>query len=305
MKVSVVMSVYNESKEELIESITSILNQTYKNLEFIIVIDNFNNLEAINIIEDFKKQDERVKILINNKNEGLAVSLNRGIKEAKGIYIARMDADDISFIDRLEKQINYLEKNKDIVLLGTGAEVIDEERNLIRFICPETDFLKIKKKMKYMSCFIHPSVVFKKEIFEKLEGYRKFPCAQDYDFFSRILDLGYKVENLPEKLIYYRVRRNNLTNKKRLLQVLLGKYISKLSKERRKNDGRDSFNLKEIEKIEKLFEEEKDKFDKAREIIKKYRRNKILLFLNFPRIIFTSKYYLFILEKEIKSFLNF
>ena len=303
MFVSVVMSIYNETTNEIEKSILSILNQTYNNFEFIIVIDNPRNIEIIELVKNFSIKDKRIKYVINKKNIGLALSLNKGIEIASGDYIARMDGDDISKKDRLEKQINYLYENSDICLLGSFAESINEDGKKIGNLKVETNFEKIKRKMKYENCFIHPSVVFKKEVFKKVGGYRKFPCAQDYDLFSRIVDNGYKASNLSDFLLLYKVRENNLTNKKRLLQVLLSEYIHKLSKERKKNNGKDNFNTDEIKKIEILFEKEKENFDKAREIVKEYNKNKFLLVLNIPRIIFKSKYYLFVIKNKIKILL--
>lgn len=298
MEISVVMSIYNESLEEVKESINSILNQSYSEFEFIIIIDNPNASNLIKIVKEFSLKDKRIKYIVNDKNIGLALSLNKGVKISTGIYIARMDADDISLKDRLKKQLDYLKENQDVVLLGSSAKIIDNNGIILGNLCQETSFKKIKRKMKFESCFIHPSVIFKKEVYEKIGGYRNFPCAQDYDFFSRIIDANHKVANLPDFLLLYRIRENNLTNTRRLLQILLSEYIHKLSKERKKNK-RDFFSLEEIKKIEDLYEKEKNNFNKARDIIKKYNKNKILLYLNIPRIVFMSKYYLILVKNKI------
>ena len=109
--VSVVMSVYNDSKY-LSESIKSILDQTLKDFEFIIVDDGSLD-NSFDLLRRFKKKDNRIKILKNNSNMGLAFSLNKAIKESKGKYIARMDADDLSMPDRLKKQIIFFQKYKE------------------------------------------------------------------------------------------------------------------------------------------------------------------------------------------------
>ena len=126
-KVSIIMSVYNEIETEVELSINSILNQTYLNLEIIIVIDNPNNEALIKKIKKYSEKDNRIKCIYNDKNIGLANSLNKGLKISTGDYIARMDADDISYPLRIEKQVEYLEKNKDIFLLGCQAEKIDDK----------------------------------------------------------------------------------------------------------------------------------------------------------------------------------
>ncbi len=102
------MSTYNETVEELKKAIDSILTQTFKNFEFIIILDNPQNYEHKKVINEYLSKDKRIIFLINESNIGLAASLNEGIENAKGDYIARMDADDISMPNRLEKEYNYL-----------------------------------------------------------------------------------------------------------------------------------------------------------------------------------------------------
>jgi len=116
VKVSIVMSVYNAQKY-LDEAIESILNQTYSNFEFIIINDGSTD-KSLEIIENYAKKDSRI-IVINRENKGLIYSLNEGIRKANGKYIARMDADDISLPQRLEKQVEFMEKNKNIGICGT------------------------------------------------------------------------------------------------------------------------------------------------------------------------------------------
>ena len=108
-KISVIMTVYKESKEELKESFESIINQTYKNIEFIIVIDNPKEQWRIDFIKSYN--DSRVKLVVNKENLGLPLSLNKALKLVTGNYIARMDADDISMPERIEKQLDFLKKN--------------------------------------------------------------------------------------------------------------------------------------------------------------------------------------------------
>ena len=130
-KISVIMSVYNEKKEWLQMSINSILNQSFKNFEFIIVLDNPDNIELKAVLEQFAAKDSRIKLIYNKKNMGLVYSLNSALKVAKGEYIARMDADDISELDRLEVQYNYFEQNPDIDFVSGFIRIIDEFDNVI------------------------------------------------------------------------------------------------------------------------------------------------------------------------------
>jgi glycosyltransferase involved in cell wall biosynthesis len=117
--ISAVMSVYNESEEYLRKSIESILNQTYTDFEFIIILDNPDNKKARDILKEYENKDDRIVLLENEKNIGLAPSLNRGVKVARGKYIARMDADDIALPQRFEKQVYFLENNPDYAVCFT------------------------------------------------------------------------------------------------------------------------------------------------------------------------------------------
>lgn len=303
-KISVVMSIYNENIDEIKASIDSILNQTYKNIEFIIILDNSTRLDIKILLTEYQKIDTRIKVIYNQKNEGLALSLNKGLEIATGEYIARMDSDDISLKDRLKIQIEFLEKNKDIDLIGTGVIKIDENGKRIGEYQSEPKYEKLLKIIKYRNCFSHPTLFFKKDILNKIKGYRNFPCAQDYDFMYRVIENGYKVLNLQEKLLKYRVREKSISVEKRLFQLLIAEYIQRLAFERKKNGGQDSFSEKEIKNIEKVFKQENIKFQKVNELVLKNKDNKIKLLFILPRVYFSSKYYRKEIHNRIKIFLS-
>lgn len=186
IKISIVMSTYNETGEELIKAINSILNQTFKEFEFIIVLDNPQNMEHTKIIEEYLKKDDRIVFLKNDKNIGLAASLNKGIEIAKGKYIARMDADDISIVDRLEKEYTYLEKNPNIHIVSTNKVDIDENDQVINIPSklPTADS-EIKRILKITSIITHSAAMFRKKEIEEIGNYRLFPASQDYDLWLR------------------------------------------------------------------------------------------------------------------------
>src|SRR3972149_11319418 len=121
--ISVILSTHNQGRY-LKEAIDSILKQTYKNLEFLIVNDDSTDLTR-HILQ--KYNDKRLKIITNKQKRGLTKSLNKAIRLSKGKYLARMDADDVSTKDRLKTQIAFLEKNKSIIVAGSWAQVIDEK----------------------------------------------------------------------------------------------------------------------------------------------------------------------------------
>lgn len=211
---SVVMSVYNEQIEELKQAVDSILNQTFKKFEFLIVLDNPENYDLKRLLEEYEQKDMRIKVLYNNVNMGLAMSLNKAICQSKGYYIARMDADDISDKSRFEKQLLYFESHTECDVLGTNYVKIDENGNEIN---TDSQFFfennEIVNALKYGNVLVHPSIMFRKNIFEKVGGYRNFKNSQDYDLWLRIMKSNGRFHVLSDVLIKYRVRVNSISSK--------------------------------------------------------------------------------------------
>lgn len=147
--VSVVMATYNEPEKYLKESIESILNQTFKDFEFIIVLDNPNNKKAEEIIKEYQQKDKRIIFIKNERNLGRGASRNKAVNIARGKYIAILDADDIALPKRLEKQFKYMENNRDIDLLFSWVYFIDENGNILKEFKPEK--YKFKEIKKYFS----------------------------------------------------------------------------------------------------------------------------------------------------------
>lgn len=204
------MPVYN-GESFLIESIESILKQTFKNFEFIIINDGSTD-SSLNIIRKYAAQDSRIQV-IDRQNKGLVVSLNEGISLAKGKYIARMDADDISLPERLEQQFEYLENNPEITILGTYIEAFGnegEEAELTNLWFNEKLISdNIHKKFSIGCPIAHPTVMMKTE-FVKAEKYSyKYTIIEDYELWMRALKKGYKIANLDKVLLKYRVHNNS------------------------------------------------------------------------------------------------
>lgn len=241
-KISIIMSVYNENEKELKESIESILNQTYKNIEFIIIIDNPSNNIIKNLIFYYKTKDKRIKVILNRQNIGLAFSLNKGIKNSSGKYIARMDADDISLKDRLEIELKYL-KQKKLDVISCNCFYINENSIIIgkKSNIPES-YLALKKILPFGSSIIHPSVLMKKEAIEKVGGYRQFKTAQDYDLWLRMINKNIKIGSVNKHLIKYRIRQSSISKKNEFEQCLATLYIQRLYKERKKMQ-RDTYSI--------------------------------------------------------------
>ena len=212
-EISVVMSVYN-GERHLRESVDSILNQTFQDFEFIIINDGSTDLSK-DILESYK--DKRI-ILMNQINMGLTISLNIALSMAKGKYIARQDADDISEPDRLEKQIDFMENNTAVGLLGSRFQIISEVGEIIGNCCPPLEDEIIKKGLIEMNQLCHGSVMIRREVLSVVGVYREvFKYAQDFDLWLRISE-KYKVNNLPEYLIRYRMLNNSISGRKMLLQ---------------------------------------------------------------------------------------
>lgn len=205
-EISVVLPVYNGGKF-LNEAIESIISQTYDNFEFIIINDGSTD-QSLNIINDYAAIDSRIRV-ISRENKGLVYSLNEGIDLAKGKYIARMDADDISLPERFELQYNFMEKHSDITILGTFIDAFgDDEETCIHI---EKWFNeKINDKNEHIKasrgCPVpHPTVMMKTD-FAKSEGYSDlYPTMEDYELWIRAISKGYKISNLDIRLLKYRV----------------------------------------------------------------------------------------------------
>lgn len=207
-KVSVIMGIYNTNNETMVkEAIDSILNQTYKNYEFIICDDGSTD-GTYELIKKLTMNDDRVVLIKNEKNMGLAYTLNHCLEVAKGEYIARMDADDISVLDRLEKQVEFLDRNDEYAVVGSSAKLFDENGQWgMRCPCEKP----IKESFLFGTCFIHPTVMIRRSVLDKVSGYRvsdETLRAEDYDLFMRIYSAGGKGYNLQETLYEFREDKN-------------------------------------------------------------------------------------------------
>ena len=206
--ITVLMTVYC-GKEFLPEAIESILNQTYRKIEFIIVNEYGSDEDTTAILQRYARQDSRIKLLQNDVKLGFSASLNKGLKLARGKYIARMDPDDISVPKRLELQYKFMEQHPEIMLCGGN----------IRYIMNNTltyhtqNYLKkadqIKTSLLFICEFSHPTVMFRRT---DMEGnnylYDENIKTEDYELWSRIV-YNHQTANLGKTLLYYRIHNNN------------------------------------------------------------------------------------------------
>ena len=200
------MPVYN-GERHLKEAISSILNQTFSDFEFLIINDGSTD-QSEKIINSYN--DDRIRYLNNEGNKGLIFTLNRGIEMAEGKYIARMDQDDISFEDRLKEQYDFLEENLDIALVGGWAEIINESGEKIGNYKTPVNHYEIKFDLLFHNPFVHGTIFFRKNIVKELGGYNeKDKYAEDYGLYSTAIQ-NYKMANLPEFLIRYRIHNSSI-----------------------------------------------------------------------------------------------
>lgn len=203
MEISVIMGVYNPVRHKLFQALRSIINQTFENWE-IILYDDASCSECQGLIQEAAALDSRIQIVHGDKNKGLAYALNRCIKLAKGNYIARMDDDDACLPTRFEKQLLFLEQNPEYDWVGSNAVLFDGSGIWGETVVPEkpdkNDFLRF-------SPYIHPSVIFRREVFFRNRGYivsQVTKRCEDYELFMRLHIRGYKGYNIQENLFLYR-----------------------------------------------------------------------------------------------------
>ena len=215
-RVSVIMGVYNAKNKRMInQSLKSVFSQTFQNFELIICDDGSTNLCAA-YLKKIAQKSEKVRLIRNEKNMGLAYSLNRCLDMAQGEYIARMDIDDISSEDRFEKQVIFLDKHPSFAFVGSSIILFDEEGEwgTRKYkACP------VKKDFLRYSPFVHPSAMFRREVLQSVGGY----CTrwytrrtEDYDLFLRLYQGGYIGYNIQELL--YRYREGEDTYDRRVYQ---------------------------------------------------------------------------------------
>lgn len=305
VETSVIMATYKESIECLKQSIESIINQTYNDFEFIIILDNPDNKEHIVFINDYVCKDERIKFYINDKNMGLTNTLNRGLKLAEGKYICRMDADDISELYRMEHQKKYLEEN-DFDLIGGISQMIDEDGNTIYSIKKvPTNFKKIKKCIKYNQVISHPTWFGKKEVFDKLNGYRNMPLCEDYDFTLRAILQGFKISNVNECVLKYRMTKDSISRSNLFEQYLFARYITKQYSEGKVSEVEEAkaYVKKNLsDKNAKRYLKGNERFNNALNNLEE--KQYIQFIANGIALLFTSKYYLDKIFRFVMVYLN-
>lgn len=212
-KISVIMGSYNPKKEYLQRAVCSIICQTFYDWELIIYDDGSED-EQRNIIDEIAAMDRRILVIHGDYNRGLAYGLNRCLEIAKGNYIARMDDDDISKENRLEKQYDFLQSHPEFQWVSSNCYMFDDNSvwGIDRY--PEEpgneDFLA-------HSAYVHPATMFRKTILNETSGYQvssdTMRC-EDYELFMRLHAAGYRGYNFQDPLFYYREDENGVQKRK-------------------------------------------------------------------------------------------
>lgn len=232
-RVSVLMSVYNGARY-LREAVDSILDQSFGDFEFIIVDDGSSDGTPA-ILDSYA--DPRIVRLHNETNIGLTRSLNKGLAAARGEYVARQDADDISLPERLAKQVAYLDIERKITLVGTAHIEIDAEGKTLRTMVPLLKPAEIKDHLLYQSCFCHGSVMMRLMAATSVGGYREsLSVTQDRDLWIRLADI-YELANLPEPLYLLRITRSSISSRRRRLQREIGAQLTQMTLQQRQRAG--------------------------------------------------------------------
>jgi len=210
--VSVIMAAYNTEKY-IAEAIESVLSQTYSNWELVIADDASTDTTA-DIVDRYARQDGRIKMIRLDKNSGQAIARNKAIEKSMGKYLAILDADDVSLPDRLLKQVEFLESNTDISLVGSSAELIDEAGKAIGTKRKPLSNKEIRFRLLLQTQFTASTVCTTKSAFMEVGGFdTKYLYAEDYDLWSRLVKKGEKLANIAQPLVLYRMHSNSVSRK--------------------------------------------------------------------------------------------
>ena len=225
-KVSVIMAVYNR-EQYIRQAVESILEQTFQDFECLLVNDASTDKTA-EVLDAFSQQNPRVKVLTNSQNLGPAKSRNKAIEVAKGEYLAIMDSDDVSLPTRLEKQVEFLDRNTEIGLLGSSWYAIDDAGQTLWF----NQSYQGPQAVHFMC---HGTTLLRKTCLEQIGYYRPFfQYAHDYDLYLRFSE-KFTIDNLSQALYHLRIHENSISTKKQKEQALYAAFAFECAQERKKN----------------------------------------------------------------------
>jgi len=308
-KISIVMSLYN-SERYLREAMDSVLSQTFSDFEFIIINDGSIDGSA-SIVQSY--DDNRIHF-VQQENQGLPAALNAAIHLAKSELIARMDPDDICLPERLAMQYEYMQNNKDVMVLGSATRCINEDGDALPEIYMTPSFEVGGLAVPETPC-IHPTVVFRKSAFMQAGGYAEAMRfgGEDAVLFNKILAFG-KVENLSDVLLMYRLSPTSMSQKSRKFNVLLRQMVCRLVRKEYVDDQAWFFLEKEYQRsgggvfgyhmyVAKLFMRERGGEGKARKYLQlALKANPWSLYV---KIFFISSFIPLSWRKKLRLYLRF
>ncbi|MGV8168625.1 MAG: glycosyltransferase [Candidatus Nanoarchaeia archaeon] len=226
-EISVIMAAYEEPLKYITESVNSVLSQTFKNFELIVVLDKPENEEIKKTIRLLQKKDPRIIFLVNKNNIGRAETRNRAVSIAKGNYIAIMDADDISMKNRLAEEYKHIQK-KNTDLLFSWAIFINEDGKEVQKFNPRAKYFKNAKKYLFKkNMTVHSTMLVRAEILKKLKYDPNFKRSQDFEFWIRCLGLNYKLDVVQKYLVKYRAPNIDNYEQRIKKQKMFYKYTQK------------------------------------------------------------------------------
>ena len=208
--ISVIMSVYN-GESYLKEAIESVINQTFKNWELIVINDCSQDSTA-QILSEYSEKDNRIKVYTNEVNLKLPTSLNKAVSLSSGKYIARMDSDDICLPERLEKQFEFMEENSDVSLSSCRFLTVKNGVYASGGAGGRCDFNAIKAMLLMSNPILHPGVIAKAEVFKKFPYDTTLTCTEDLELWTRLVINNQKIQILPQCLLIYRLHDKQITS---------------------------------------------------------------------------------------------
>ena len=233
-EISVIMSTYNEKIDYLRQAIESVQNQTFTNFEFIIILDNPENDAILNCVYKYAEEDQRIKVIENENNLGLTQSLNKAIRIASGIYMSRMDADDIMHKNCLECELKVIQKfNLDFV--SASKINIDERGNRLGKYINDFSPKQMRKLLPYDNSVNHSTVMVRLDKVRKENGYREIPSCEDYDLWLRMLFHGCNMRILPNVFLLYRMHADSICGKDAYQLYQSKRFLLKLCQQSKKN----------------------------------------------------------------------
>ncbi len=247
-QVSVVMAVYN-GERSVRKTIESVLSQTYRDFEFVIINDCSTD-GTVDVIQSYP--DSRIVISTNTTNIGQTRSLNLGLTHSRGTYIARTDAGDISLPKRFETQVAYLEAHVEVAVVGTGAIRYDPRGRVIDVVHMPDDTIGMQQKSIIMGPLLHISTMMRKGIILQVGGYcPDYDISADFELWSKLLQRGFRLSNIPEVLAGYEVSMDSFGSIHRNNKVLT--EASQIIRSNVDAFARRSISLKQAEDIYKFF----------------------------------------------------